>query len=244
MLEPLTRGASQINIYGAVNGSSVYRPNALTGDPNHLGIMLVLPILILAPLYLRLERGHRLRLPLAVLLGVPAPRRAGDALAQRDARAPGRRARAADPVPAPALLARGRAAARARRVRRSPTRSTARRHFFDVVIRSRLQTGGRSTSAHFGVYDFIPQVLHQHPLFGLGLNNFSVYYEFVTGKTNWGPHSFYVALLVEGGLVGTALFAVFLWYLFARLGVARQLGRALAAAGDPLARGSGRSRGG
>jgi hypothetical protein len=31
------------------------------------------------------------------------------------------------------------------------------------------------------------------------------------------------------------LFAVFLWYLFARLGVARKLGRALAAAGDPLA---------
>jgi len=110
-----------------------------------------------------------------------------------------------------------------------------RRHFFDVVIRSRLQTGGRSTTAHFGVYDFIPQVLHQHPLFGLGFNNFSVYYEFVTGKTNWGPHSYYVALLVEGGVVGTALFAVFLWYLFARLGVARRLGRALAAAGDPLA---------
>jgi hypothetical protein len=40
---------------------------------------------------------------------------------------------------------------------------------------------------------------------------------------------------VEGGVVGTALFAVFLWYLFARLGVARKLGRALAAAGDPLA---------
>ena len=84
-----------------------------------------------------------------------------------------------------------------------------------------MQTGGSSTTAHFGVYDFIPQVLHQHPLFGLGFNNFSVYYEFVTGKTNWGPHSYYVALLVEGGIVGTALFAVFLWYLFARLGVAR-----------------------
>ena len=58
---PLTRGASQINIYGAVNGTSVYRPNALTGDPNHLGIMLLLPILILTPIYLRLEKGHRLR---------------------------------------------------------------------------------------------------------------------------------------------------------------------------------------
>jgi len=110
-----------------------------------------------------------------------------------------------------------------------------RRHFFSVVLKSRVQTGGSSTSAHLGVYDFIPQMLHQHPLFGLGFNNFSVYYEFVTGKTNWGPHSYYVMLIVEGGIVGTALFAVFLWWLFMRLGVARKLGEALAAAGDPLA---------
>jgi len=63
VLKPLTRGASQINVYGAVNGSSVYRPNALTGDPNHLGIMLVLPLLILTPLYLRLAPRPRLRRP-------------------------------------------------------------------------------------------------------------------------------------------------------------------------------------
>src|SRR5207248_9939872 len=112
----------------------------------------------------------------------------------------------------------------------------SRKHYFETILKSRLKTSGvNGTSAHFGVYDFIPQVLHLHPLFGLGLNNFSVYYEFVTGKTNWGPHSYYVALIVEGGLVGTALFAVFLWYLFARLGAARRLGRALAAARDPLA---------
>jgi O-antigen ligase len=107
--------------------------------------------------------------------------------------------------------------------------------FFEVVLRSRVQTGGGSTSVHFQVYDFIPQILGSHPLFGLGLNNFSVYYEFVTGKTNWGPHSFYVALIVETGLVGTALFGLFLWYLFARLRAARAVGRALAAARDPLA---------
>src|SRR5206468_9860992 len=110
-----------------------------------------------------------------------------------------------------------------------------RQHFFETVIRSRVSTSGRGTSTHFAIYSFIPGVLHQHPFFGLGFNNFSVYYEFVTGKTNWGPHSYYVALLVEGGLVGTALFAVFLWYLFARLGAARRLGRALAAADDPVA---------
>ena len=54
LLSPLTRGASQINVYGSVGGEqSVYRPNALTGDPNHLGIMLLVPLLALTPVYLR-----------------------------------------------------------------------------------------------------------------------------------------------------------------------------------------------
>ena len=78
-------------------------------------------------------------------------------------------------------------------------------------------------------------MLAQHPLLGLGLNNFSVYYELVTGRTDWGPHSFYVALLVETGILGTALFVTFIVFLFRRLGVARGLGQALAAARDPLA---------
>jgi hypothetical protein len=99
--------------------------------------------------------------------------------------------------------------------------------YFETVIRSRVQTGGGSTAVHLDVYDFVPDVLATKPLFGLGLNNFSVYYEAVTGKTNWGPHSFFVALFVETGLVGAALFAVFLVYLFALM-AARRVGYALA----------------
>ena len=57
----------------------------------------------------------------------------------------------------------------------------------------------------------------------------------MTGKSNWGPHSYYVALLVETGVVGSLLFALFLVWVFRRLHAARALGRALAAAGDPLA---------
>jgi hypothetical protein len=234
VLEPLTRGASQINIYGAVNGASVYRPNALTGDPNHLGIELLLPILILSPIYLRLERGHRLRTPLAVLIGF---------LLLVELATLSRSGILGLAVGAIVLLIPYRHLLFSR-LALLPLALVAlpvafelyrRRNFFEVVIRSRIQTGGSSTSAHFGVYDFIPQVLHQHPFFGLGFNNFSVYYEFVTGKTNWGPHSYYVMLIVEGGLVGAALFVVFLWWLFARLGAARRLGQALAAVGDPLA---------
>jgi len=107
--------------------------------------------------------------------------------------------------------------------------------FFERVLRSRVDTRGSATSTHFAVYDFVPDVLSSHPLFGLGLNNFSVYYEFVTGRTNFGPHSFYVALVVETGVVGTALFAGFVWYLFRRLGATRRIGRALQAARDPAA---------
>jgi O-antigen ligase len=234
VLEPLTHGASQINIYGAVNGSSVYRPNALTGDPNHLAIELLLPILILSPLYLRLERGHRLRTPIAVLIAF---------LLLAELATLSRSGLLGLIVGTIVLLVPYRRLLFSR-LALLPLGLVAipvvfelyhRRHFFSVVIRSRIQTGGSSTSAHLGVYDFIPQVLHQHPLFGLGFNNFSVYYEFVTGKTNWGPHSYYVMLIVEGGLVGAALFAVFLWWLFLRLSVARRLGQALAAAGDPLA---------
>jgi len=234
VLSPITGGASQINVYGIVNGASVFRPNALTGDPNHLGIMLIVPLLILTPLYLRLEKGHRLRkwmmLTIGFLLFVEATTlsRSG-------------------------LLGLGVGALVLAVPYRSYLRSRAllvpfgavcaillaivltRRHFFSVVLASRVQTGGSSESAHLSVYSFIPQVLHIDPVFGLGLNTFSVYYQFVTGKSNWGPHSYYVALIVETGIVGTALFAAFLWWVFRRLHAARVLGRALAAARDPLA---------
>ena len=93
----------------------------------------------------------------------------------------------------------------------------SRLDYFETILRSRVQTGGGDLGP-LGVDDFIPDILSTKPLFGLGLNNFSVYYEQVTGKTNWGPHSFYVALLVETGLVGAALFGVFVWYLFGGLG--------------------------
>ena len=231
VLSPLTGGASQINIYGAVAGANVYRPNALTGDPNHLGIMLIVPLLVLAPIYLRLERGHRLRVRLGILIAFLLVVEAstlsrsgllGLGLGALLLAVPYRRYLTSRLLLVPIA---GAAAVLAYVV-------LTRRHFFSVVLRSRLSTSG--SSAHFQVYDFIPKVLHLHPLFGLGLNNFSVYYEFVTGKTNWGPHSYFVALVVETGLVGTALFGFFLFWVFRRLRAARALGRSFTAAHDPL----------
>jgi O-antigen ligase len=231
VLSPLTGGASSINVYGEVGGQSVYRPNALTGDPNHLGIMLVVPLLLLLPVYLRLPRGHRLRGQLAIVLGfllvvelatLSRSGLLGLGVGILVLALPYRRKLASRQLLVPLGASLGLVGIVV----------LSRFHFFETVIRSRLQTGGSSTSAHFGVYDFVPQVLSTHPLFGLGFNNFSVYYELVTGKTNWGPHSFYVALLVETGLAGTGVFAVFLWYLFRRLRAARAIGRALGAVGD------------
>ena len=227
LLSPLTGGASQINIYGAIEGESVFRPNALTGDPNHLGIELVVPLLMLTPLYLRLERGHRLKLPLALVLAfllvvelatLSRSGLLGLGVGLLVLAVPYRHKLVSRELLLPLGAVVGVLA----------VVLAARWQFFEQVLRSRVDTSANGTSTHFDVYGFIPDVLSSNPLFGLGLNNFSVYYEFVTGRTNFGPHSFYVATLVETGLVGTALFVAFLVYLFRRLGRLRALGRALA----------------
>jgi hypothetical protein len=225
LLSPLTGGASAINVYGAVGGQQVLRTNALTLDPNHLGIVLVMPLLALAPVYLRLEPGHRLRVPLAALLGfllvvelstLSRSGLLGLAVGMLVLAIPYRRLFRSRALLVPLALV---AVLVGWLVWR-------RLDFFETVLRSRLSTGSRSLGVHFDVYSFVPDVLQTHPLFGFGLNNFSVYYEFVTGRTNFGPHSFYVALLIETGIVGAALFGVFLWWIFTRLRAARAVGRA------------------
>ena len=236
VLNRITGGASAINLYGIVNGASVYRPNALTGDPNHLGIMLVIPLLVLTPLWLRMERSNPWfrRLPWAIgfmlIIEIATLSRSGLvglALGLLVLLVPYRRKFRSGQLLRPlagvfVVLA---------------AVVASRPHFFWVVLRTRVGAGSsdKSANAHFSVYDFIPTILHKEPLFGLGLNTFSVFYEEVTGKTNWGPHSFYVALVVETGLIGTAVYAAYLWWVFSRLGQLRRLGRQLSLVGDPLA---------
>ena len=234
LIEPITGRDTSINIFGAVDGRSVFRPNGLTGDPNHLGIELVIPLLVLTPLYLRLEPGHWLRTRLAIFLAfllfvelatLSRSGLLGLACGALILAIPYRRylRRPAFYVPFGAVLVLVAAVV------------AVRWDFFERVLTARTQTSRAAASPHFLVYEFIPDVLSTNPFFGLGLNNFAVYYEFVTGRPDFGPHSFYVATIVETGLVGTALFGVFVLWIFARLGAARRLGRALAAVGDPLA---------
>jgi O-antigen ligase len=110
-----------------------------------------------------------------------------------------------------------------------------RANFFESVLRARTSLSGGSVATHLNLYQLVPPAMHAHPLFGLGLNTFSNYYEFVTGKSNWGPHSYYVAMLTETGLVGALVFLCYLVYIFRRLAALRAIGRALAAAGDAAA---------
>ena len=232
VLNPLTGGAAKINIYGAINGQNIYRVNALTGDPNHLGVMLIVPLLALTPVYLRLPRRHRLKVPLAValvfllLVDIATFSRSGGVgliagllVLAVPYRRFFRSRQFLVPLGALAVVLFG--------------VLYTHSQFFETFLRQRVSTQGSSANAHFAVYSFIGDVLHMHPLLGLGLNNFAVYYEFVTGKSNYGAHSYWVAVIVESGLVGLALWIAFLRYVFVRLLAARRLGRLLDRLGDP-----------
>ena len=223
-----------ITVEGIVAGENVYRTNALTLDPNHLGVLLVMPLLILFPIYLRLERGHRLRTPLVLLLGLltfvelstlSRSGLLGLGVGLLVLAVPYRHLFLKPRFVVPVVALAGVLAIVV----------AARSSFFQTVFEARTQTGGTSTQRHLEFYSLVRPSLEEHPLFGRGLNTFSVYYEFLTGNTNYGPHSYYVALAVETGIAGTALFAGYLAYMLARLGALRRIGRALARAGDGAA---------
>jgi hypothetical protein len=86
--------------------------------------------------------------------------------------------------------------------------------FVRAVLRSRVSLSGRGTAVHFEFYKLVPPALDPHPLFGMGFNTFAVFYQSVTGDPNFSPHSFWIATLVETGMVGlTVYLAYFGWVL-------------------------------
>jgi hypothetical protein len=214
ILVPLTGGASRISVFGMIGGNNIYRVNALTGDPNHFGVMLIIPLLALTPVLAFLllvdiatfSRSGGVGLIAGALVLVVPYRRFF------------RTKQFLYPLGGLAVVLLG--------------ALYLRTHFFTTFIGQRLSTSGKSTSAHFAVYNFIGQIIHLHPLLGLGENNFAVYYEFVTGKANFGAHSYWVSVVVESGLLGLLLWIVFLRYVFVRLQAARRLGRLLDRIGD------------
>ena len=231
VLSPLTGGASNIDIFGQIAGSSVFRVNALTVDPNHLGVMLVIPLLTLTPVYLRSPRAPRLKRWLAVTLAflllveIATFSRSGWlglGVGALILVIPYRRLmltkRLLYPLGALVTVLLG--------------VFVVRQHFITTLLGQRFSTGGSSSQSHLAVYSFIGPVLHSYPLLGLGENNFAVYYQFVTGRANFGAHSYWVSVIVESGLLGLVVWLVFLRYVFVRLVAARRLGRLLDRIGD------------
>ncbi|HXV96247.1 MAG TPA: O-antigen ligase family protein [Gaiellaceae bacterium] len=231
VLEPITGNAPGLQLFGVAGGFNVYRTNGLTVDPNHLGVMLVVPLLVLLPIYLRLPKGSPKRLPLAVglagiflvlLATISRSALLGLGVGLLILTIPYWRTFLSARFLVPLAAVTGVIAVVV----------AQRSGFFESILRVRTNVESSSTQTHFELYDLIGPVLRDTPLFGLGKNTFSVYYEFLTGKSNWGPHSYYLSVITESGLVGAVLVAAYLVYVFQRLGVARRLGLALTAGGD------------
>ncbi|MEO9177182.1 MAG: O-antigen ligase family protein [Gaiellales bacterium] len=239
---PLTQGqggVGGINVFGQATGVQggtfvslgVFRVNALALDPNHLGIMLVVPIMILLPFSLR--RGVRDRIGLALaaavafcfgveVLTLSRSGFLGVGVGLAVLAVPLWRKIFSPKLVIPAIIAVALVAGAA-----------SQSHYIRTVIRTRATVSDKSAQAHYQIFSLVPPVLDAHPLLGLWLNTFSVYYEFQTGRTDWGPHSYYVALIAETGLIGSAAFALFLIWLILRLVVLRRAARLLLRRGDP-----------
>ena len=216
---------TNVDQFGGTTSTAVYRLTGFSEDPNHFGVLVNMPIMILLALVVGVRRGWIAQnrtwlaaaatfLFLAQLLSQSRSGLLGCSvgllvLALAFRRQLWRR-ELVIPVIVLALAA--------------GVVVVAKRDQLQQVLDSRLQTGDRSSRIHTDLYDLIPPVLEAHPALGLGLNNFAVYYEFQTGKTDFGPHSFYIAVLTETGLIGGALYLAFIAWILARLMVLHPVG--------------------
>ncbi len=212
-------GVGGINVYGVVSGQqSIYRVNALTGDPNHLGVMLCVPLLVLLPYYLLDRRGRRpLGLLLLFMLAVQVLTLSrsgalGDVvgllmlLPVIRGFLPSARSLA---IGAGSLIA----------VFAVAYESS---YFLRRVVQTRISTGGSGTQTHFQFYQLVGPALDPHPLLGMGFNTFAVFYQFITGRSDFGPHSIWIAVLVETGIVGLSLYLAYFAYLVASAAAVRR----------------------
>jgi len=87
--------------------------------------------------------------------------------------------------------------------------------FVQTVISARTQLSGSGVLTHLQFYQLVPPALNPNPFFGMGYNTFAVFYEFLTGRTDYGPHSSWIATLVETGIVGFSLYLVYFAWLVA-----------------------------
>ena len=212
---PLTAGQGKqggLGVFGQVAGEkTVYRINALTGDPNHLGVMLCVPIFMLLAWWLLDPRGRRWAAAVIVLMLVVQTLTLSRSAALGDVVGllvllPGLRGH----LPSGRRIAMGAGvlALAAFAVYASST-------FVQTVISARTQLSGSGVLTHLQFYQLVPPALNPNPFFGMGYNTFAVFYEFLTGRTDYGPHSSWIATLVETGIVGFSLYLVYFGWLVA-----------------------------
>ena len=221
-LSQLTGRPARSLSYGLMFGPDTPRARGLTRDPNHLAAMLLIPTLALVALSARLPELRRPRAGAAALTGLlvvlalTLSRSAGVGLAAgvlflvlRD----GRR-----------LLCRAVLVPAAGSVCILAVIAT-NAETFERVLGARLGIYGFAGRQHFRTYELIRPALSEHPLFGVGLNNFNLTYAQRILGVREASHSFYVQSLIETGILGTAVFALFLAYVFYRLHALDDLAR-------------------
>ena len=202
-------GAGGLNVYGQVGGSGVYRVNALTTDTNHLGVMLCMPLLVGLAHYLGAPRERRrlgvllLIMLLAQVLTLSRSAALGDVagLLVLYPMARGYLPRLRTLLAGAATLAVIAVAA------------ISSSHYASTVVASRLQVSNGDNSTHLLFYQLVPQALDPHPFFGMGVNTFAVFFEFITGRPDFGAHSMWVTVIVETGMAGLALYLAYFGYL-------------------------------
>ena len=209
---------STYDAYGVTSQNAVYRLTGFNEDPNHLGVLATVPFLVLLALIVGGTGAwmERRRTALAVVAGL---------------------------LLVAILLTQSRSGLLGLGVGGLMLLLWYRRRFFNrqvlvgggalaaigviaassrwtqvqQLLTSRLSTDSRSSQAHVELYSLILPVLEQAPLFGLGLNNFAVFYQFQTGRADFGPHSFFVATFTEMGIVGALVWLAFLVWIGSRL---------------------------
>jgi len=221
---------STFDQYGVTGQAQVYRLTGFSEDPNHLGVLAAAPLLLVVALIAGARAGwareHR-----TLLTGVGMVLLTALLLTQSRSGLLGlgvgtllllwwHRGRLFNRhiVVALAILAVLGGAFAAPRTQE-----------LGQLLASRTATDSRSSQAHIEFFQLIVPVMETSPLFGIGINNFALYYQFQTGRADFGPHSFIVATLTETGLAGAIVWLALLLWVASRLRVLLRAGRARSA---------------
>ncbi len=162
--------------YGVTSQANVYRLTGFSEDPNHLGVMTAVPLLLLTALIVGARSGFaaRHRTPLALVAGVLL---IATLLTQSRSGLLGLsvgvvmlicwyRKRFFNRYVVTTLIILGAAGLIV---------TSAKTAQVEQLIASRTSTGDRSSQAHVEFYSLVVPILESSPLFGIGVNNFAVW---------------------------------------------------------------------